>query len=268
MRILLFILIPLVFFGAGMLFASLLWGRYKQLSVNLRNQLERQAEATANLKETLGTLRDEHTAQTVTCHTLEEELANIATERQTMVADAAQARTDRTRLRRYEAECTDLTEKLEAHKERTQQEIQSAMDSLRAAENRANLISKEKEELLGLVDKLQSKLDQIAPLQRQLLNTEQQLQARQKQERAERLKARRSARHQADEPSRRSPRRRLPRTHQDAQSSAATKPQVAKVAKEAERNQINGSRPGIAKRVLSRLLPQSSTSSLGSRRHC
>lgn len=259
MRILLFILIPLVFFGAGILFASLLWGRYKQLGSHLKSQLDRQAETTANLKQALKNLGEEHEAQAVTCHTLEEELASIATERQTMVADAAQARTDRTRLRRYEAECMELTEKLEATKERTQQEVQSASDALRAAENRANLISKEKEELLGLVSKLQSKLDQIAPLQRRLLNTEQQLQAREKEARAVRLKSRRYVRRQADEATRRR-RRQSVRIRQTNPRLVVAKPQIAKIAECSAKKQI------VTKRVLSRLLPQRSPSKPS--RHC
>ena len=260
MRILLFILIPLVFFGAGILFASLLWGRYKQLSSHLKSQLDRQAETTANLKQALKNLGEEHEAQAVTCHTLEEELASIATERQTMVADAAQARTARTRLRRYEAACMELTEKLEATKERTQQEVQSASDALRAAENRANLISKEKEELLGLVSKLQSKLDQIAPLQRRLLNTEQQLQAREKEARAVRLKSRRYVRRQADEPTRRRRRRQSVRIRQTNPRLVVAKPQIAKIAECSAKKQI------VTKHVQSRLLPQRSPSKPS--RHC
>ncbi len=250
-----------------MLFASLLWGRYKQLSAHLKTQLERQSETSASLKQALQALKEEHEAQSVTCLTLEEELASIATERQTMVSDAAQARTDRTRLRRYEAECTELTEKLEATKERTEQEVQSATDALRAAENRANLISKEKEELLGLVGKLQSKLDQIAPLQRQLLDTQQQLQARKKEARANWLKARRSSRHQDREPTRRQRQRRSPRAPQTLARTATAKPTVAKMTEGSANNQINGSRQSVTKRGLSRLLPQKSASSDKPNRH-
>lgn len=248
--------------------ASLYWGRSRQQVDSLQRQLEKQAEEESLLSKKLEALSMEHQAQSVTCHTLEEELARIATEQEAHHAEATQARTDRTRLRRYESECVELTEKLEALKEKTLAETSSLEDSLRAAENRARQVAKEKEELLDLVGKLQSKLDQIAPLQRRLLHTEKRIQSAQQETRSVQIKSKRRALRRLEE-SGNTPRNRANRSQRHRQTFKDTTAPKSEPTSQAEPKPINGTRStGSTKQrfltAASKLLPKGSDRS---RRH-
>ena len=194
MRILLIVLIPLVFFGAGMIFANLLWGRYRQLYNAIREQLKESKKAEQDLRESLQTLSSRHSEQAATCRTLEEEIASVASERERLLAMVERADADAARLQRIEQEAFALNEKYETQKLKLQTESISHQDALKAAENRARQIEQERDELLALVGKLQGKLDHIAPLQRQLLDTEGEVKELRDNARRERLRNRRVAR--------------------------------------------------------------------------
>ena len=104
---LLYVLIPLAFFGAGVLFASLVWGKYKQLAITLKQRNDalaaREAELDAAHVQTMARLDDVQT----TCHTLEEEIAFIADERESLRAELEE---NQARLAGHQAAVTALAQ--------------------------------------------------------------------------------------------------------------------------------------------------------------
>ena len=257
-------LIPLVFFGAGVLFASLIWGKYKQLAIALRQKADRHQEAEATLQESMNQIMAKHADQSTTCRTLEEELAHIATERESLLADLAEARAERTRLKDLESELASITERCQAHEEcadalrKELDQTKEEADAATVAENRAKQLEAEKAEVLTLVSKLQEKLDTFVPVRRQLQEEQQAVQSLARSVRLERVRRRRIA-HQntADDTYER---RRAPR-HRKKQRYPIHTVRVAE-ATPAMPAPINGHhRPGVARRVLARLLPSASVPS-------
>ena len=257
MRILLFVLIPIVFFGAGMLFASLLWGKYKELTHTLKHRLALEKEQFSTLEQKLGDLRKAHAEQSVTCQTLEEALSNIGKEREEALAIAAQDRAAKSRLLRYEAECRELKAALDAQQTQAATEESSSQDAIRAAENRARQLLKEKEDLIQLIGKLQDKLNQIAPLQKELIEVNAKADEHAFQTRRERIKARSIARHRQsarDSVARRTPERASVRKH--SHHNQPPVPSDPSVQTTSTTKPTNSPTLGITQRVLARLLPQ------------
>lgn len=204
MKILLFMLIPLVFFGAGVFFASLVWGKYKQLSEALRQKADRHAENEEKLQASLDKLQDEHASLSMTCRTLEEELAYIATERETLAADLEKCSADQGRIHQMEEELANALARCGMLEERGEM-LQSEIDQLQhqseftrektlAAENRARLMAAEKEEVLTLTGKLQAKLEQVGHLKEQPHDDSQAITALNRRLRQEGLRRRRDLR--------------------------------------------------------------------------
>jgi chromosome segregation ATPase len=251
-------LIPLIFFGAGMLFASLLWGKYKQLSIALGQKADRHEEAEKAIQKSMDELLAKHADQSTTCHTLEEELAHIATERESLMADLADARTEQTRLRDLESDHAAVSERNKAQEERSavlQSELNQAKlqgEAIIAAENRAKQLALEKAEVLTLVGRLEEKLNTFVPLQKQLEEEQRTAQALTRATRLERIRRRRNARLQQEEAAK----RRSRTTRKKPLHAVPTLAVVEPTPSPSSPNQINGhQRSGMAKRLLARLRP-------------
>ncbi len=143
------------FLVAGLLFGRLLFGRYREESTALRKRAESLKEELTLERSRLATLQDDYEAQSETCHTLEEEIANIGADRERLLKEA-NAKTEQEEK---------VVQASESRLETLAGELERAQDAEIAAKNRARLLRDEKRELFVLVQKLQGRLDQMAASQ-------------------------------------------------------------------------------------------------------
>ncbi len=288
-------LIPLLFFGAGVLFASLIWGKYKQRSIALRERIDRHVENEDALQESLESERAAHADLKTTCRTLEEEFANIATEREALLAESEKAAVERAHFEKVEADFASLSRSLVAQRERFEallveidqlrQHAERSSEKVTVAENRARQLADEKEDVLSLVDKLQEKLEQFDTVRDQLCQENETISALHRRSRYERLRRRRLLRQAEAEPNIR-PRKRgiskrpsatlthLPIPRQAPEPEPVPTPETPKPAASSATApplepapQKNGQQPaGLARRVLSAAAGHFFSGSSGERR--
>lgn len=273
MRILLFFIMPLVFFGAGLLFANLIWGKYKQLCAALRDRLDTHIESEEALQKETEKLRKEFADQETTCRTLEEELIHLGKAREDLQQQLKNAHAKQEADAGLQESMTGLKSQLQerqtqqatlqqAH-DRWQREASTQQEQRTAAENRAQQLEREKDEVLALVSKLQSrleKLDQQRSEQAKTLEEQRQLGRAVRRERIRRRRAQREAQ-TADAPSRRRQPRGPIRTSKTAAAESgaplaprpeATAPTPASASPTQEKS------ASVTQRVLQRLFPETS----------
>mgnify|MGYP002632150134 CR=1 FL=1 len=282
--ILLFVLIPLVFFGAGVLFANLVWGKYKQLAITLKqsndNLAKRESELHSTNEHTRARLIDVET----TCRTLEEELANIALERDGLQTSLEATHTALVSQQADQNEVQQTKDTLAAATARHEElatEIKTQELALRAAENKAATLKQEKDQVLALVNKLQDGVSQVDSLKQQLRDQNQFIQRIQKRRTGRRINRHRSKRTPPEAVvakrsrssrrglARHSPTLTPPSSQRSERETAPIKNALNGSAKPTNQGQesskdpaVNGhhsnsnKRPGVAKRMLGRLLGQ------------
>lgn len=258
MRILLFMLIPLVFFAGGVFFSSLIWGKYKRRSEALRERLDKHESREKSLQEELEGERSAHTQLQTDCQTLKEEFAHTRAEREQLKIRVEQSAVERQHFEKIESDYAALAENLRAQRKRFEALLQEIEDLRQhsethreraiAAENRANQLDQEKGHILGLVNKLQERLNVLGQKADQLVEEKHERQVWQKKARIERLHKRRAIRNTTD-PSPRNTRRPIPRTRfeqpERTQRTAISTPTPA--------SSVNGQKPtpSMTRRVLS-----------------
>ncbi len=288
MRILLFFIVPLVFFGGGVLFASLIWGKYKHLCEALWHRVDKHIESEENLRQELEALRQEHAGQSATCQTLEEELVHLGRERESLqerLEEAAHREDTRTALEGQLATAKATLEDRDQQCRRQESDLKTLReeqsrqkDKLAAAENRAQQLAEEKGEVLSLVAKLQSRLEQVDQLRDQQQDA---IRLQQRTERRERTRRRRAEQAVADEEESPSKRRRLairrsrgsrgaalghhagsaplnPSTNGQPHSPATTPSAPVETPSRDHASPAKEAAPSVTQRVMDRLFPSAS----------
>ncbi len=266
MQILLFMLIPMVFFGSGMLFASLLWGKYKQLVFTLQDKVARQDKREAELLQAITQAQGRLSDLETTCHTLEEELAIIARERDALKAEVEASHGELNerilQIRRLDADRATLTQnrdQLNDAVEKARADLEQRQIDLTAVQSRMKTLEREKQDYLDLVSKLQAETEKMIGLRANLAEGGQRMDYLKARMRREQRRRRHSMETRLP---RRTSRRLQARKHHSALSSekAAIVPTIAPSISNASKpaaTAMNGHRSGnqenagVAKRMFS-----------------
>ena len=177
-KILLYVLIPLACFGAGVLFASVVWGKYKQLALTLRKSNDDLARREIHLIQTQEQTQSRLLEIETTCRTLEEVLTNLAGERDDLQGSIAAYQADLVNRQAEHDETLKAKQafiQVKADHESLGNEVKDLKLALTGAENHSASLLQEKHQVLELVNKLQAGVSEVDALRQELNERDAQL---------------------------------------------------------------------------------------------